>query len=117
VQAMPCSLQNMQSYTVTTCCVTVLTNYISCHRPMSANHDSSCRYHTSKISSFEDVASVASFGFRGEALSSICAVADVTVNTKTADQDVGARLTFDHDGNLIGELCRSSVFLKTKGRG
>jgi DNA mismatch repair protein PMS2 len=62
------------------------------------------KYHTSKITAFEDVAFVESFGFRGEALSSICAMADVTITTRTADQEVGARLTFDHDGNLQGAL-------------
>ena len=33
------------------------------------------------------------FGFRGEALSSLCAVADVSVVTRTAEQEVGVRLT------------------------
>lgn len=36
---------------------------------------------------------LASFGFRGEALSSLCAVADVAVVTRTAELDVGVRLT------------------------
>jgi DNA mismatch repair protein PMS2 len=65
-------------------------------------HAVAAKYHTSKISSFNDVQSVESFGFRGEALSSLCAVAQVTITTRTAGQDVGARLTFDHNGNLTG---------------
>jgi hypothetical protein len=32
------------------------------------------------------------FGFRGEALSSLCAVADVSVVTRTTEQEVGVRL-------------------------
>jgi DNA mismatch repair protein PMS2 len=36
---------------------------------------------------------LATFGFRGEALSSLCAVADVSVVTRTAEQGVGVRLT------------------------
>lgn len=60
------------------------------------------KYHTSKISSFRDVEAVQSFGFRGEALSSLCAVAQLCITTRTADQDVGTRLTFDHHGRLTG---------------
>ena len=60
------------------------------------------KYHTSKISSFRDVEAVQSFGFRGEALSSLCAVAHLSITTRTAEQDVGTRLTFDHHGHLAG---------------
>ena len=35
---------------------------------------------------------LSTFGFRGEALSSLCAVADVSVVTRTAEQEVGVRL-------------------------
>ena len=43
-----------------------------------------------------------SFGFRGEALSSLCALADVYVVTRQADQSAGVKLEFDHTGNLKG---------------
>ena len=49
------------------------------------------RHATSKITSIEDLDYVASLGFRGEALSSIAAVAQVEVVTKTADELTGVR--------------------------
>lgn len=47
------------------------------------------RYATSKIRSVEDLLSVSSLGFRGEALSSISAVAQVELVTKTAESFSG----------------------------
>ena len=61
------------------------------------------KYHTSKISSFSDVETVNSFGFRGEALSSLCAVSQMAITTRTKEQTVGTRLSFDHMGKLTGE--------------
>lgn len=49
------------------------------------------RHATSKITSAEDLTSISSLGFRGEALSSIAAVAKVEVITKTGDSMIGSR--------------------------
>ena len=49
------------------------------------------RHATSKIRSAEDLPHVVSLGFRGEALSSICAVAQVELITKTKDNLTGVR--------------------------
>lgn len=49
------------------------------------------RHATSKIRSAEDLTHVVSLGFRGEALSSICAVAQVELITKTKDNLTGVR--------------------------
>lgn len=49
------------------------------------------RHSTSKIQSAEDLFTVASLGFRGEALSSIAAVAQVELITKTQEQISGVR--------------------------
>lgn len=49
------------------------------------------RHSTSKIRSVEDLAGVTSLGFRGEALSSICAVSMVELITKTRTEVLGNR--------------------------
>lgn len=51
------------------------------------------RHATSKISSIEDLTYVESLGFRGEALSSIAAVAQVEVITKTKEDLTGIKYT------------------------
>ena len=46
------------------------------------------------------VQSLHTYGFRGEALSSLSALGDLSVITRTADQAAGTRLEFDRDGRL-----------------
>lgn len=53
------------------------------------------RHATSKIEHAEDLIRVSSLGFRGEALSSIAAVAKVEVITKTADSLTGNRIVLE----------------------
>lgn len=49
------------------------------------------RYATSKLAKFEDLQSLATYGFRGEALASISYVSHVEVVTKTKDDGCGWR--------------------------
>ncbi|PHH70672.1 hypothetical protein CDD80_5798 [Ophiocordyceps camponoti-rufipedis] len=59
------------------------------------------KHHTSKLTTFSDLASLHSFGFRGEALSSLCALSHLVITTCVeADVPKGSRLSFDPTGVL-----------------
>ena len=83
------------------------------------------RHATSKISSLEDLFQVETLGFRGEALSSIAAVAQVEMLTKTSDAMMGTRVEI-HGGQVISNqgvgctngttLIVSNLFYNTPAR-
>ena len=56
---------------------------------------------TSKISTIDDLFSVQSLGFRGEALASISSVSRFSIISKTAESEQGIELTFDEINKTI----------------
>ncbi|TNN04066.1 hypothetical protein fugu_001095 [Takifugu bimaculatus] len=59
------------------------------------------KHHTSKLREFTDLIHVETFGFRGEALSSLCALSHLSVVTCHESCQVGTKLVFDHNGHLV----------------
>ncbi len=58
------------------------------------------RHATSKIRNADDLNTITSMGFRGEALASIAAIANVEMVSKTKEQDIGYRVVVEA-GNVL----------------
>ncbi len=60
---------------------------------------------TSKIGSVDDLDTIATLGFRGEALPSIAAVADVTMTSRAVDCEMGGRIVYQNGKLVEHEEC------------
>lgn len=63
------------------------------------------RHATSKIRSADDLFSLRTMGFRGEALPSICAISEVEVKTRPEDAQMGTRLVILGSKVTVQEPC------------
>lgn len=53
---------------------------------------------------FTDLESIGTLGFRGEALSSLCALSDLTIITRHKLADYATKLNYDNNGKIVEEL-------------
>ncbi len=69
---------------------------------MSASDALLCfeRHATSKIASAEDLEAIGTYGFRGEALASIAAVAEITLKTRRAQDETGTQVSISDFGKI-----------------
>ena len=74
------------------------------------------RHATSKIRSADDLNTVTSMGFRGEALASIAAVANVELVSKTEDEEIGYRVVVEAGDVLEKEEagCRTGTTITVR---
>ncbi|KAJ9499124.1 ATP-binding mismatch repair protein [Exophiala xenobiotica] len=78
-----------------------------------ANYDNvALKHFTSKLSNYDDLSNLQTFGFRGEALSSLCALSKFYMTTAQADEaPKGKRLEFD----TLGRLTSTNIVACQKG--
>ncbi|XP_056641281.1 mismatch repair endonuclease PMS2 isoform X1 [Diorhabda sublineata] len=61
------------------------------------------KHYTSKIRQFEDLQHLGTLGFRGEALSSLCALSDLVITTRHSSAEFATKIKYDRNGKIVSE--------------
>ncbi|XP_006036826.1 PMS1 protein homolog 1 isoform X2 [Alligator sinensis] len=61
------------------------------------------KHYTSKISCPEDLEHLTTYGFRGEALGSVCCISEVVITTKTSVDDFSTQYILDSSGHVASQ--------------
>ncbi len=67
------------------------------------------RHATSKIRTAEDLFAIRTMGFRGEAMASIAAIAQVEMRTRKHDRELGTRLVIEGSQVMAQEACQCTA--------
>lgn len=67
------------------------------------------RHATSKLRKAEDLFDIRTMGFRGEALASIAAIAQMEIKTRRAEDTVGTRIVVESSVVVVQEACQCPV--------
>lgn len=67
------------------------------------------RHATSKIRATEDLFNIRTMGFRGEALASVAAVAQVELRSKQRSQELGTRIVIEGSEIILQEPCQATA--------
>ncbi|XP_023016312.2 mismatch repair endonuclease PMS2 isoform X1 [Leptinotarsa decemlineata] len=62
------------------------------------------KHYTSKISKFSDLQNLGTLGFRGEALSSLCALSDLMISTRHELAIHATKITYNRNGEILSQI-------------